>query len=104
MSKSTPYNYRCPNSECRADKQCLGYFFRLFWRREYPPLLGPNGSHCLSGDGLQTRPAPPQSQPVQSLPQLRSILLDVLDALPAWCASVALKRLSLIRNEARSAA
>jgi hypothetical protein len=35
---------------------------------------------CLSGDGLQTGSAPPQSQPVQSLPQLRSILLDALDA------------------------
>ena len=38
--------------------------------------LGPIGRSCLPSDGLLIGPAPSQSVPVQSFPQLRSKLLD----------------------------
>ena len=75
-----------------------------FWRMEYPPSVRANWRSCLSGDGLLIGPAPSQSESVQSLPQLRSKLLDELGERPTRSAFTSLMRLSRVRNEARSAA
>ena len=62
------------------------------------------GRSCRSGDGRLIGPVPSQSEPVQSLPQLRSKLLDELSVRPTRSAFASLMRLSRVRNEARSAA
>ena len=62
--------------------------------------LVPIGRSCLSGDGLLLGPVPSQSEPVQSLPQLRSKLLDELSVRPTRSAFASLMRLSRVRNEA----
>ena len=66
--------------------------------------LGPIGRSSLSGDRLLIGPAPSQSEPVQSLPQLRWRLLGELGVRPTRSAFASLTRLSCVRNEARSAA
>jgi hypothetical protein len=53
--------------------------------------LGPIGRSCRSGDGLLIGPAPSQSELVQSLPQLRSKLLDALGVRPTRSAFASLR-------------